>query len=79
MNKNKRGQLSIVNVISWVILLITSVVLTPLMRGFINNAIAGTNNTMEIIALNGILPVYWLLLIGVLVFYAIPRGGAVQY
>lgn len=76
----KRGQLSIVNLIAWVILLITSIVLTPLMRGFINNAIEGTNNTMEILVLNGILPVYWLLLIGVLVFYAIPRGGgAVQY
>lgn len=77
---NRRGQLSIINLISWVILLIVSIVLTPIAKGFINTAIEGTNSSLEILLLNAILPIYWLLLIGVLVIYAIPRGnGGVQY
>ena len=72
---NRRGQLSIVNSIYWLILVIVSVVVTPIARGFIVNALSQTNNTMEIITLNAILPVYWLMLISVIVFYGIPRGG----
>ena len=71
---NKKGQLSIDNTISWLILVLVSVIVTPVARGFINSAIAGTNNTLEIIALQGILPVYWILLIGVIVIYARPQS-----
>ena len=79
MMKNKRAQLSIINVISWIILIVVSVVMTPIARGFINDAISQTNNTLEILALNGILPIYWLLVIGALVAYAIPRASSPQY
>jgi hypothetical protein len=74
MMKNIKGQLSIDNVISWIILILVSVVMTPIARGFINNAISDTNNTLEILALNGILPVYWILLIGVIVMYSRPQA-----
>lgn len=75
----KRGQLSIINMMSWAILVIVSVVLSPIIRGFLDTVISQTNNTMEILLLNAILPVYWLMLIGVLVIYAIPRSGQTQY
>lgn len=71
---NKKGQLSIDNSINWIILIVISVVITPIARYFINNAIADTNNTLEIIALNAILPIYWILLIGVIVMYARPQA-----
>ena len=71
---NKKGQLSIDNSINWVILVLISVVVTPIARVFINSAIADTNNTLEILALNGILPIYWILLIGVIVAYARPQA-----
>jgi len=71
---NKKGQLSIDNSINWVILVIVSVVVTPIARAFINDAISQTNNTLEIIALQGILPIYWILLIGVIVMYARPQA-----
>lgn len=71
---SNKGQLSIDNSISWLILIIISVVITPIARYFINDAIAGTNNTLEILALNGILPVYWILVIGVIVMYARPQA-----
>lgn len=70
---NKKGQLSIDNSLNWVILVIVSIVITPIARGFINTAIADTNNTMEILLLNAILPVYWIVLIGVIVRYARPQ------
>jgi hypothetical protein len=70
---NKKGQLSIDNSINWLILIIISVIITPIARHFINDAIAGTNNTLEIVGLNAILPVYWILLIGVIVAYARPQ------
>jgi hypothetical protein len=77
---NMDRMLSIINGISWIILLIFSVVVTPIARAFINDAISQTNNSLEVLALNGILPIYWLLLIGVLVLYAIPRSsGGTQY
>ena len=71
---NKKGQLSIANSIDWIILVIISVIITPIARVFINDAIAGTNNTLEIIGLNAILPVYWILLIGVIAMYARPQN-----
>jgi len=70
---NKKGQLSIDNSINWLILIIISVIITPIARHFINDAITGTNNTLEIVGLNAILPVYWILLIGVIVAYARPQ------
>jgi uncharacterized protein (UPF0333 family) len=70
---NKKGQLSIENSINWLILIIVSVIITPIAREFINDAIAGTNNTLEIIGLNALLPIYWILLIGVIVMYARPQ------
>ena len=79
MFKNRKGQLSIINIIYWIVLVIVSIVVTPIARGFINEAISQTNNTMEILVLNGILPIYWLVLIGVIVFYAVPIAGEVQY
>jgi uncharacterized protein (UPF0333 family) len=71
---NKKGQLSIDNSINWLILIIVSVIITPIARAFINDAIAGTNNTLEIIGLNALLPIYWILLIGVIVMYARPQA-----
>lgn len=71
---NKKGQLSIDNSINWIILVIVSVILTPVARYFINTAIADTNNTLEIIGLNALLPIYWILLIAVLVMYARPQS-----
>jgi hypothetical protein len=74
MMKNVKGQLSIDNVVSWIILILVSAIVTPIARGFINTAISDTNNTLEILALNGILPVYWILLIGVIVMYSRPQA-----
>lgn len=74
MFNNKKGQLSITNVLFWIILVVFSVVMTPIARSFINDAIAQTNNSLEILALNGILPIYWILVIVALVNYAIPRN-----
>lgn len=71
---NKKGQLSIANSIDWLILIIISVIVTPIARGFINTALDQTNNTLEIIGLNAILPIYWILLIGVIVMYARPQA-----
>jgi len=70
---NKKGQLSIDNALNWVILVVISVAITPLARGMINTAIADTNNTMEILMLNAILPVYWIVVIGLIVMYARPQ------
>lgn len=73
MINKKRGQLSISNILFWVVLIVISVVLTPIARGFIVDAISNTNNTFEILILNAILPIYWILLIVVLINYALPQ------
>jgi uncharacterized protein (UPF0333 family) len=70
---NKKGQLSIDNSLNWIILIVISVAITPLARGMINTAIADTNNTMEILMLNALLPVYWIVVIGLIVMYARPQ------
>lgn len=71
---NKKGQLSIDNSLSWVILVVISVAITPIARGMINSTIASTNNSMEILLLNALLPVYWIVVIGVIVMYARPQA-----
>jgi hypothetical protein len=72
---NKKGQLSIINLISWLILVILGVILTPIVKGFTAPLISATNSTGEIILLNAVPIVMWLLIIGVLVIYATPRSG----
>jgi hypothetical protein len=76
---NKKGQLSIDNSIQWLILIVVSVVITPIARYFINDAISQTNNTLEILGLNAILPIYWILVIAVIVTYARPQQQFQQY
>jgi hypothetical protein len=72
---NKKGQLSIINLMAWLLLIIIGVVLTPIIKSFTAPLIASTNSTGEIILLNSLPVVMWILIIAVLVMYAIPRNG----
>lgn len=75
MEMKNKGQLSIINLISWLILVIVGVVLTPIIKGFTAPLIAATNDSMEIILLHSVPIVMWILIIGVIVLYAVPRSG----
>jgi uncharacterized protein (UPF0333 family) len=56
----KKGQLSIVNIFMWVILVAIGAVVTPILSEFAQVAANATNATTAILLANSIVPVFWL-------------------
>ena len=71
---NKKGQLSFINIFSWVILLILAVIFTPMINSFISDTINNTPNlsTMTLLIMRSILPVFWLGIVITFFLYVAP-------
>lgn len=75
MKKYKRGQLSLINIIFWFILVVMAAVLSPVIGGFLdsyktNNNISDSSTSGLIV--NAIIPIFWLTIIITLILYATP-------
>lgn len=70
---NRKGQLSIVNMIFFVFIVGIAVVITPVINSFINDAIS-TNNITGISAtiMQSIVPIFWLGIIVTFFIYISP-------
>lgn len=73
MKKNKRGQLSIANLMNWVILVIIGGVLSLIMSPFLVEITANENNTLNKIVIYMIIPVFWIGILMTLMLYAQPQ------
>lgn len=71
---NKKGQLSFINIFSWVILLILGVIFTPMINSFISDTINNTANlsTMTLLIMRSILPMFWLGIVITFFLYVAP-------
>jgi ABC-type antimicrobial peptide transport system permease subunit len=70
---NKKGQLSIINIIFFVILAVMMAVMTPIVSGIIGDTITTNNITgMSATIMNFIVPMMWLALIVTLFLYVSP-------
>ena len=71
---NKKGQLSFINIFSWVILLILGVIFTPMINSFISDTINNTANlsTMTLLVMRAILPLFWLGIVITFFLYVAP-------
>ena len=71
---NKKGQLSFINIFSWVILLILAVIFTPMINSFISDTINNTANlsTMTLLIMRSILPMFWLGIVITFFLYVAP-------
>lgn len=71
---NKKGQLSFINIFSWVILLILGVIFTPMINSFIIDTINNTANlsTMTLLIMRSILPMFWLGIVITFFLYVAP-------
>ena len=71
---NKKGQLSFINIFSWVILLILGVIFTPMINSFISDTINNTANlsTMTLLIMRAILPMFWLGIVITFFLYVAP-------
>lgn len=63
---NRKGQLSIVNMLFWVILVAIGAILTPILSDFANQAAVSANSTLGTIIAGAIVPMFWL---GVLITF----------
>lgn len=70
--KNKRGQLSLINIIFWVILVAVAAVLTPIISSFMDEVATGTNNTTVQVVASAVVPVFWIAVIVTLFLYLTP-------
>ena len=71
---NKKGQLSFINIFSWVILLILGVIFTPMINSFKSDTINNTANlsTMTLLIMRAILPMFWLGIVITFFLYVAP-------
>lgn len=70
---NKKGQLSIINIIFFLIIVAISVVVTPIMNTFLQDMITANNfSGMTLLIVNAIIPMYWLGIVVVFFMYVTP-------
>lgn len=69
---NKRAQLSIVNIVMWLILVAMGAVFTPIISEFANIAANATNNTLTQIVANSLVPFFWIGIIITFFLYVTP-------
>lgn len=73
MMNTKKGQLSIVNIFSFMILVIIMAILTPFISGFISDMISNGNySDIQIMVANAIVPLMWVGLIITFFLYLTP-------
>ena len=70
--KGKFGQLSIVNIVVWLILVAMGAVITPILSEFAQTAADSTNNTLTQVAANAITPLFWVGIIITFFLYVTP-------
>lgn len=74
MFKNKKGQLSLINMLWWVILVAVGAVLTPLLADFAAIGANNSNSTMGSLIASAIVPFFWLGIVITFFIYVIPVG-----
>ena len=77
---NTKGQLSIVNILFFVIILGFAVVVTPVAQSFIDASITANNITgISALIMNAIVPFMWLGILATLFIYIAPVGQVRQF
>ena len=79
---SKKGQLSMVNIVSWFALCIVGVILTIILYPFITLSAASAlanNRTLDSILMYMIIPFMWLAILVTLLTYAQPNSGFRQF
>lgn len=68
----RKGQLSLINIIFWVILVAVAAVLTPVLSTFMDSVANSTNNTTTQILAAAVVPLFWLAIVITLLLYLTP-------
>lgn len=73
MKESKKAQLSLINIVFFLIIVVLGAVVTPIMSGFITDLQNTTNlTTTSTIILNSIVPVFWLGVVITFFLYVAP-------
>ena len=71
---NKKGQLSLINMIWWFVIVALGAVLTPLLANYAQVASDNANSTMGSFIASAIVPFFWIGIIITFFLYVIPVG-----
>ena len=70
---NRKAQLSLINIIFFVILVAMAAVTTPIISDFLSSAVNNTNlSSTSVLIINSIVPVFWLGVIITFFLYVAP-------
>lgn len=73
LNVNRRGQLSIINIVFFLILVAVGAVVSPIMSDFLNSAILANNYTgTTALLMNSLVPMFWIGIIITFFLYVTP-------
>ena len=73
INVNKRGQLSIVNIVFFLILVAVGAVVSPIMSSFLDASIIANNYTgTTALLMNSLVPMFWIGIIITFFLYVTP-------
>lgn len=71
----KKGQLTIVSIIMWVMLVIVAAVMTPIVQQSADTVVNSTNNSMTQLTAQAITPVMWIGVIASFFVFVQPQFG----
>jgi uncharacterized membrane protein len=70
---NKQGQLQIVNIIMFVVIIALAAIVSPIISGFMSSAINSTNATgTSLLLMQSIVPIFW---IGIIMLFFVMIGS----
>jgi len=72
MKMNKQGQLSITNILFWVVLVAIGAVVTPILSEFAYMASVEANSSLGTVIAQAIVPMFWLGVVITLFIYVSP-------
>lgn len=71
--QSRKGQLSIVNIVFFVILVVLAAVISPILSGFLDESIIVNNYTgLTALLMNSIVPLFWIGIIITFFLYVTP-------
>ena len=71
---NKKGQLSLINIMWWIILVAVGAVFTPMLAEWANIASVNANSSMGSMIASSIVPFFWIGIVITFFIYVIPMG-----
>jgi hypothetical protein len=75
----KKGQISVTNIIGWIVIVLVASVVSPLLSNIVADTIANENSSTNRAVLYMLVPIFWIGIIMMWFYYAQPQRPLMPY